>query len=146
MHQFERGFRYIVKLFTALARTLLKWVTFDQRSRTVTQYPFSSLPISLLTLLLWISALLCPIKMQFDMSVKYALGWFQFEFDKKNQMAHGFIYWFKHHLSFLKFHWTPKLHTNIKQHKVHNYNYQSESYMDRTWSYLINYCTHSCKV
>ena len=37
---------------------------------------------SLLTSLLTISALLCPIKMKFSLSLRYALGRFVFEFDK----------------------------------------------------------------
>ena len=37
---------------------------------------------SLLTSLLWISALLCLIKMKFSLSLRYVLGRFVFEFDK----------------------------------------------------------------
>ena len=48
---------------------------------SVTQYPFCH-HNSLLTSLLWISVLLCPIKVKFDLSLRCALGRFVFEFDK----------------------------------------------------------------
>ena len=55
---------------------------------TVTQYPF--LDNSLLTFQLWISALLCLIKMKFSMPPRYAYGRFVFEF-LKNQMGDDVI-------------------------------------------------------
>ena len=48
---------------------------------TMTQYPFF-LYNSLLASLLWISALICPIKMKYGMSLRNALVRFVFEFHK----------------------------------------------------------------
>ena len=48
---------------------------------TVTQYPFF-LHNSLLTSLLYISALLCTIKLNFSISLRYTLGRLVFEFHK----------------------------------------------------------------
>ena len=72
MHQFGRNFRYTVVYSTGTDPVEIC----DLGSKvkvTVNQYSFF-LHSSLLTPLLSISALLCLIKMKFDMSLRYALG------------------------------------------------------------------------
>ena len=76
MHRFGRGFQRKAAYHTGLNPIKIG----DLRSKvkvSETQYPFF-LRISLLTSLLYISALLCPIK--------YALCRFVVEFHKNNQM------------------------------------------------------------
>ena len=57
---------------------------------TITLYS-NILHNSLLISLPRISALLCPIKMKFGMSIRYALGRFAFEFDKENRLGNDVI-------------------------------------------------------
>ena len=64
------------RLLTLLAQTLLKLVTLGQRSRSQWRNIHFFLHNSLLTSLLYISALLCLIIMKFDMSLRYTLGRF----------------------------------------------------------------------
>ena len=57
-------------LHTTLAQTLFQLVTLSQRSRSISFF----LNNSLLTSLLYFSALLCTIKMKIGMSLRYALS------------------------------------------------------------------------
>ena len=79
---------------------------------TVNQYPFS-LHSSLLIYLLYISAVLCLIKLKFGMPLRYALCWNVFEFHK-NQMGDDVIVmsftFSPYKCSYLKFYWTYKLY------------------------------------
>ena len=79
MNRFGRGFA-----LTALARTLLKFVTLGQRARSKWRNTNFFLHNSLLTPLLCISALLYTIEMKFFVSLKYSLGRFVFKFHKKS--------------------------------------------------------------
>ena len=83
---------------------------------TVTKYLFF-LYNTLLTSLLWISALLCLIKMKFGMPLWYALGRFRFEFHK-NQKGDYFIVtsskFSSNHCPYFKSYYTYKLHTWCK--------------------------------
>ena len=86
-------------LLTALARTLLKLVTLGQRSRSqLRNIPFF-LHNSLLTFLVWISALLW--KMKFKMSLRYALGRFVCKFHK-NQLGDDVIESFSIQMSIIQ--------------------------------------------
>ena len=72
---------------------------------------------SLITSLLWISALLCRIIMKFSSSLRYALGRFVFEFDKIWMGDDVIVTSFKfsaNNCPYFKFHWTYKFHTWYK--------------------------------
>ena len=84
-------------LLIALAQTLLKLVTLDQRSRSQWRNHFFSYN-SMLTSLPCISALLCLIKMKFGMSLWYTLVRFLFKFHKIRWEMTSL--W--HHLSYLQ--------------------------------------------
>ena len=84
MHQFGCGFRWIVAYCTGSNPIEIG----DLGSKvkvTVTQYPFF-LHSSLLTSLLFISALLYLIKLKFSMPLRYAICRFVFEFYKKKKL------------------------------------------------------------
>ena len=91
----------------------------------VSLYPFF-LHNSLLSFLLWISAVLCPIKMKFSLSLRYALSRFVFEFDKIRMGDNVIVTSFKfsaNNCLYFKFYWTYKLYSllgfNVQLHKVH---------------------------
>ena len=60
----------------------LKLVTLGQRSKSRWNNIHFFLHNSLITSLLCISALLCPVIMKFGMSLRYTLGWFVVKFHK----------------------------------------------------------------
>ena len=69
---------------------------------------------SLLTYLLWISVLLCPINMKFSLLLKYALSRFVFKFHKNQTDDDVFVTSFKfsaNNCPYLRFYWTYKLYT-----------------------------------
>ena len=61
---------------------------------TMTQYPFY-LYNSLLTSIIWISGMVCPIKMKSDVLHRYALGKFVVEFHKNGMGDDVFVTSFK---------------------------------------------------
>ena len=113
-------------LLIARAQTLLKLITFASRLQWVSDAISIILQYSLLTSLLWISTLLCPIKMKFDVSLRYVR--FTFEFDK-NQMGYDVAVTSFKFLQTIVDIFTKKyisieptnciLGTNIQHHKVH---------------------------
>ena len=78
---------------------------------TLTQYPFF-LYNSLLTSILYISALLCLIKMKVDIPLRYALWGFVFEFPKNQMCDDVMVTSFKfstYECPYFKFYWFYKL-------------------------------------
>ena len=78
------------------------------------------LPNSLLTLLLWISPLLRPIKMEFGRFLRYAFGRFMFEFDKNPTNDDVIVTSFKfspYKCQYFQFYWTYKLQFWYKVNK-----------------------------
>ena len=80
MHSFGRGFRKMVAYRTGSYPIKIGYL-WSKVKVTVTEYPFF-LHNYLLTFLLLITALLCPIKIKFSLSFRFALGRFVFEFNK----------------------------------------------------------------
>ena len=107
MHWFGREFAKW--LLTALARILLKLVTFGWRSSRQ-WHNIHFLIILCYLFLFWITALLFPIKLKFDTPLIYALCIIAFEIHEN---------WMGRHSSFLRSfvykypnsYWTDKLHT-----------------------------------
>ena len=99
----------------------------------------------MLSSLLWISALLCPIKMKFDMLPRYVLGKFLLKFHKTRIDNDVIVTSFKispNTCPNLKFDWTYKRHTWYYMTTWRLSDEWSEIDLGRRWRSQANFNSH----